>query len=487
MSVSDVVPEYRTRWLWFVKFMWGACMGRFMSLYYLAEGLDEAEIGAVFAAGSVSGPLLSTAIGIMADRLAVRVVYGRQLCVAGCIVLGSLAFLLQAVHLPGVSRFTVMIVCRVFFTGFNTSADILIQAITVNCLRDRKRFGNERLYGAISWAIMHLLLGMLTDRYGPIVQHVCLVPSALAMLFVICALGTPPPPDSSTGPTKRSAGLSALADNKALLALLKSYGTSLPILAFFFYAITLGIGMSIVENLIFLLFRELKASNFLCGVSVVVTVVFEIPLFSVAPRLLERIGVPGLLAAAGLCYSFRVVGYTLCPGGWYVLLFEPMHGVTIATFNTATTEFVAKITPPALSATGIALFQLLRGGLGSSTGTFGGGAIIRRFGESACYRTSAVVVLVGLIVYIATRLLSGDAMGYESVKEPQQDLETKALAEPVPAGFRIGVAQCEVEEPQQDLETKALAEPVPAGFGIGAGQCESDVQGAADLTETVDD
>lgn len=442
MSVSDDLPEYRTRWLWFWKFTWGACMGRFMSLYYLAEGLDEAEIGTVFAAGSVSGPLLSTAIGIMADRLTMRLVYGRQLYLVGCIVLGSAAFLLQAIHLLAVSRFTVMMVCRVFFTGCNTSADVLIQAITVNCLRDRKRFGSERLYGAISWAIMHLLLGVLTDRYGPVAQHVCLIPSAVAMLLVICALGRPPPqPDLSTSTAKGSSGLSALADNKALFALAKGYGTSLPILAFFFYSITLGIGMSIVENLIFLLFRELRASNFLCGVSVVVTVVFEIPLFSAAPRLLERLGVPGLLAAAGLCYSLRVVGYTLCPGGWYILLFEPMHGVTIATFSTASTEFLAQITPPALSATGIALFALLKGGLGSSTGTFGGGAIIRRFGETACYRTSAVVVLVGLSVYIATLFLSGDAVGYESVKDPQPDIEAKTL----PAGSAIGVVECESE------------------------------------------
>merc|ERR1711865_549199 len=108
-------------------------------------------------------------------------------------------------------------------------------------------------------------------------------------------------------------------------------GGSALMIAFFIYAIALASGMAIVENLVFILFRELNASYFLCGVSVVVTVVFEIPLFSQSKRLLSRIGAPGLLTVAGLCYSFRVVGYTFCPGGWYVLFFEPMHGVTIAT------------------------------------------------------------------------------------------------------------------------------------------------------------
>jgi len=410
--------EYHTRWIYFAKFAWGACFGRFMSLYYLAEGLDEAEIGAVFAIGTALGPLISTGVGILADRLAVRVASARHLYFAGCVLLGTVTFTLQAIRIPGVSRFSVMLGCRVLLAGCSSSGDVLVDAITVRCLRDRRRFGKERLYGAVSWAIMHMLLGMLIDRFGMVVLHVGIILNAAMTFVILLRVGVPPLTTEESGsPSKGARGLAALADKAALRALLASYCSSGLILAFFVYSFTLGIGMTLVENLIFLLFRELNASYVLCGLSVVVTVVFEIPLFAVSDRLLARVGAPGLLAAAGLCYSFRVVGYTLSPGGWYILLFEPMHGVTIATSSTASVEMVASITPPALAATGQALFGLVRSSLGSTTGNLVGGAVIRHFGESACYRSSALIVMAGLAVYKAALLRQDRRPGRADLEE----------------------------------------------------------------------
>jgi len=246
---------------------------------------------------------------------------------------------------------------------------------------------------------MNLMLGVLLEWYGHIVQHVFIIVAAALVIASLIAIGVPPP--SVSAGENKGPGLVALADRAALYHLLKTYMSSRLKLAFFFYILTLGYGMSIVENLVFLLFRELNASYILCGISVVVTVVFEIPLFNKSKWLLERWGVSVLLVIAGLCYSFRVVGYTLCPGGWSVLLFEPMHGITIATVTTASAEMVSSITPPELTATGQAFLGLIRGGVGSALGNSVGGAIIHLYGESACYRFSAAIVSLGLCVYSA--------------------------------------------------------------------------------------
>eukprot|EP00747_Dinoflagellata_sp_TGD_P185088 gnl/TRDRNA2_/TRDRNA2_41382_c0_seq2.p1 gnl/TRDRNA2_/TRDRNA2_41382_c0~~gnl/TRDRNA2_/TRDRNA2_41382_c0_seq2.p1 ORF type:complete len:285 (-),score=36.60 gnl/TRDRNA2_/TRDRNA2_41382_c0_seq2:81-935(-) len=277
----------------------------------------------------------------------------------------------------------------------------------------------------------------MQEHYSFAVQHVLVVLIAVLSLVVLCTQGRPPKAEGGKGP----AGLAALADNAALCALMRSYGASWMILSFFAYAVTLGVGMTIVEHLIFLLFRELNATYFLCGVSVVVTVVFEIPLFQFSKRLLSAFGTSGLLAAAGLCYSFRVVGYTLCPGGWYVLLFEPMHGVTIATFQTASVEMMASITPPAFAATGQAFLGLLRSGVGGTAGNYLGGLIIRLYGESACYRTSAVVVLTGLAGFTAAQYVSsGQQLGSrqlveQSAAEPAADAEDLSC---MPAAEKLG-------------------------------------------------
>lgn len=403
-GASDA-PPYRTRWLYFMLFVYFACGGRFMSLYYLAEGLNETEVGAVFAVGGVAAQVISTLVGLLADRLTTRSPAARHWCCAACVIVGALAFTAQAVHVPHVSRFAVMLTCRVVTNGCSSSAMILADAITLDGLHDRQLFGQERLYGAISWAIMHIIMGLLLDKYGHVVQHILIIMAAGLVLYILAVIGLPnsasnhvQKEDASPG-KKKGPGLAALADRNALCMLLRTYVSSKHIVAFFIYAVTLGYGMSIVENLIFMFFRELDASYFLCGISVVVTVVFEIPLFARSKKLLEKLGVASLLSLAGLCYSIRVVGYTLCPGGWFILLFEPMHGVTIAAFSTASVELVASITPPEFTATGQAFLNLARAGVGSTAGTSIGGAIISLYGESACYRASALVVLFGLLIY----------------------------------------------------------------------------------------
>lgn len=410
------VPEYRTRWLWFAKFTWGACVGRFMSLYYLDEGLDEEQIGVIFAVGSFTGPFISASVGLVADRLALQWRDARLWCFVSCLILGTAFFSLQVLAIPAVSRFVLMLLCRVFMSGFNTSADVLLTAITLQGLRDRKRFGEERLYGAVSWAIAHFFLGILIDRFGRMVQHIANVLAlALTVLVVMCS-GSLPTPQGCT--EKKGGGLAALADTEALCALLRKLCGSTLMLAFFAYAVALASGMTIVENLVFLLFQELGASYFICGISVVVTVVFEIPLFYLSSWLLASVGAPGLVIAAGLCYSFRVLGYSVCPAGWAVLFFEPMHGITIAAHNTASVEIIAALTPPALTGTGQALYGLVRTTIGSAAGTWVGGVVIRKLGERECYRLSALVVFVGLLTYTAARRYSKQRPAEDEENQP---------------------------------------------------------------------
>ncbi|CAK0846775.1 unnamed protein product, partial [Prorocentrum cordatum] len=374
----------------------GLFFARFMSLYYLAEGLDEAEIGAVFAAGSLTGPFASTLVGFTADRLYQRSPAARHVCYAICVVLGTFSFSMQLVRAESLSRFHVMIVCRIAFNACNNSALVLLDAITLEALSDRKRYGEERLYGAVSWAIMHVALGILIDIAGRFVQHRLIVVMCVSLLIVLASIGlpgVPAPTSQEVSNAKKPTGLVVLADSRALGVLIAEWWSNKVVLGFFLYTIVLGYGMTIVENLIgrrlFLYFKELNASNFLCGLSVVVTVVFEIPLFSRSKQLLERYGEHALLTMAGLCYSFRVVGYTLCPGGWYVLLFEPLHGVTVALCGTASVQMMTSITPAALVATGQAFMNLLRSCFGSSLGTFVGG---RSSGTTARQRATAAAL-----------------------------------------------------------------------------------------------
>jgi hypothetical protein len=338
---------------------------------------------------------------------------------------------LQAVRVPGITPFQMMLMCRIVTTGSQTAAGTMIDAITVAGLVDRKRYGEDRNYGAISWAIMHFLLGPLIEMKGHVVQHILIVLGGCLVLVTIFVVGTPPPRNCTQDEQtmgKKPPGVAALGDRSSLLPLLRSYFSSCRHIAFFFCAVSMKYGMAIVENLVFLLFQELSASHFVLGLSVVVTVVFEIPLFRNSKALLDRYGVVALVSAAGFCYIFRVVGYTLCPGGWTVLLLEPMHGVTIALWGTASVEIVASITPTEFAATGQAFTSLI-GGIGSTLGCLLGGAMIRLYGEKMCYLVAAAIAFSGVVVYNAAVCTTQDSHTLPNETEPSGAKEQITLAE----------------------------------------------------------
>lgn len=392
---QQVVAAYRTRWLYFWLYAWLQCMGRFMSLYYLNEGLTEDKIGVIFAVGSVSSVVVGMLTGFVADRLTTK--YGaiaRLICFVGCVSVSSTAFMLQVWPWPGVPKFWQLLICRIG-VDCRVPANSVLDAITVNSLADRTMYGNERLYGAVSWAVVGVILGYLHDRFGPRIVHLCLPVATLLLVATACIVGRPP--DKVL--TIESSGGSR--SKLQLGPLLRSYGSSATKITFFIFAVCLGVGMTFVENLLFLYFRELNASFFVCGLSIAITVIFEVPLFTKSKQLLEFFGARGLLAIAGLAYSTRAVGYTLVPDGAWVLFFEPLHGVTYAAWQTASVEMMATLTPPELMATGQTFLVCVRGVFGVTMANVGGGFVIAEFGESTLYRSASVLVASGLALYIA--------------------------------------------------------------------------------------
>jgi hypothetical protein len=161
----------------------------------------------------------------------------------------------------------------------------------------------------------------------------------------------------------------------------------------------LSSGQAVVDNLIFLFFEVLESSYTLMGFTVLLTVAFEIPIFQVAPQLLERFGPIGLLLLAGVGYVVRVLGYTCIPAGHmaYVLFLEPLHGVTYACSQMAAVDFVATRMPLGYESSGQGLVYLFRG-MGSVLGLALGGWAEDEWGPRSMYRSSALFVTSGCLV-----------------------------------------------------------------------------------------
>jgi len=355
-------------------------------------------------------------------------------------------------------------------------------------------YGKERLYGAISWAVTNLVLGPVLDRYRG--DFWALYPlSVLSTVVLWCSIAVylrsnrhrepsvsnprrlpkrdsnvvlpdctdddednpfrgdqeigdkPIAADALSGgsPSKSSGGSGGRLSY--YLSVLAVFCATRYTVAFLVCATTLASGQAIVNDLIFLFFEFLGSSYTLLSATVFLTVVFEIPVFQVAPQLLRRFGCDGLLVIAALAYVIRVLGYTLVPQDQpiWVLWLEPLHGITYACSQTASVSFVAKKlvfsssnnsnnnsnsekdgnrdanggktdgngsssssknTNDGFEATGQGFLQFFLG-IGSVLGLQFGGILEDRLGPRSMYRVSAIVVAMGCAVFVATLVLTG--------------------------------------------------------------------------------
>ena len=134
------------------------------------------------------------------------------------------------------------------------------------------------------------------------------------------------------------------------------------------------------------------------GCTVVLTVLFEIPVFAISDSLLHYFGTTHLLRIAMICYIVRVIGYSFIPNGHvqYAFILEPLHGVTYACSQTAVVDFVHQRTPAGYEATGQSFVYIFRG-FGSVLGLIIGGYMTDVIGARMVYRIAALIVSIGCL------------------------------------------------------------------------------------------
>ena len=169
--------------------------------------------------------------------------------------------------------------------------------------------------------------------------------------------------------------------------------------------------MATVERLLFLyLVNDLDASNLLCGISVGVSVMTEIPLFWHGERIMKAMGHDKMFGVAMICFFTRVFGYTLLTPAtkWLVLPLEATHGVTFALFWTASTDVTKALINRAKgwNTTIPMVIQTLYTSVGVGIGSVLGGLMMKEWGSRDMYRCIAAMVLFLFIFHITAVMIS---------------------------------------------------------------------------------
>ena len=422
----------RPGWIYFALFAWNASQGRFTALFLQDRMLTEEQIGVILALKYVLSMFVGPLVSSWSDSLVLHgYKHAHALVVACCVVLTTFFFLCQSLpelemfelldanHLS--NRYYYFIFIRSLYSISMSPIMSILDGVTLEYLvmtkKEKSLYGNERMFGAISWAIVSFMLGISIDQYDTKVMYfynICLLVPVLATLYWFEILKRSARNDEqiaeksmteagNTSPCSDLEGGVEVREKLTLTAIIQEYA-SVSTVIFLMLCTTLSIGTSIVENLLFLMFTNtLGSSNFICGVSVVVTVVFEIPLFFYGDGMLNFFGPVKLLAISTLSYSVRVFGYTLVPksANWMVLFMEPLHGVTFSCMKMASVEYVSQNTPVGYD---VSIQGLLAGlqNMGSFVGVSLGGYIEEEYGSQTLYRGAAGMVTFFLIVFITT-------------------------------------------------------------------------------------
>lgn len=373
------MPQGFVKAYYFASFCFYATHFRYLTLYFEKDGLTATQIGMLWSVHRVLTSIATPFWAAIADKTK----RARTICQCSLVVC-ILPFFALAIPLPEGSLKVVPRAAALWLFGLCSSPQSALRdALAIAaCSQDSELWGRARVYGAIGWGLMHLLLGPLLDAAGFAVLFLFFVIFA-AMLFLVTRVGVP----ESCGKVKKE------VTTRAVLDIFMRHRL------FFVNIGAIGAGFSMVEGMLFLLLQELRASNLLCGLAVVVTVIFELPIFQYAKPIIAKLGTRRMILLGQLAWVVRAIFYANMTVAWTVLLIEPLHGITFALVWTAATQHVAN---PAISGEGLeasaqGLLQVCFMGIGPVLGLAIGGWLFEHVGSHAVYGVFAVVVLaIGL-------------------------------------------------------------------------------------------
>ena len=335
----------------------------------------------------------------------------------------------------------------------------VLDAHTVDFLGEtshRGLYGSIRLWTTVSWGLGAVGMGWITDHFGVAWNFGILGGMTFVMLFIVM-VGLPTRSQSEQELYYKSSNTSNSdnndnpndynnrhSDNRHPCEgdLSSSSGPQwkvlwnaigrLPVFVWMLEVSIMGAGISVVDSfLVIFLQKEFNASTELCGCTVGVTVLLEVPLFYCAQQLLSGLGHDVLFLLSMLAYASRVILYTYLTTDtvYWVLLLELFSGMTFACLWISSIEYAAIVAPKEWSTTVQSILYSALYCVGGGLGPVVGGWVMDAYGPCLMFRGIGMVVatmfVLHLIVLVAFR------QGHDNfLKQLQEERLQQARQEP---------------------------------------------------------
>ncbi|WP_413381304.1 MFS transporter [Alkalihalobacillus sp. 1P02AB] len=347
----------------------------YLSVFYREEGLSGSEVGMLMAIGPFAMLLAQPVWGFLSDKYkTIRKIL--MIALIGLIVTASMYYMTS-----GFTQYlVVMFILFIFLSPVTALGDSLAQK-TANYRS--LNFGQIRMWGSIGFAFTSLVTGYLLTVIG--VEHFVLPLVFMASLAFLCACFVSDVPGSNKAVTIVHAIQSGLNIRLGL---------------FLFCILFISIPHRANDSYLGIYIVELGGPESMIGWAWFIGVVAEAFVFALSMRWFKDIEPMKLIIVAAFIFVIRWLLMSFFTNPWFVMPLQVLHGFSFGIVYITSLQYVSKMFPDHLQATGHVLFITTFFALSGIIGSLIGGAIIDLIGVSAMYFVMGISAFVGMVLFM---------------------------------------------------------------------------------------
>lgn len=350
----------------------------YWGIYLTSLSFSALQIGALLSLFQISRIFAPNILGWIADRSGEYIKW---------IKISSFFGFILFIGIFWANSFLSIFLIMMAMSIFTSSTLPLAESLTLAHLKANKadsKYSHIRLWGSIGFIVAAILLGIMIDSIGEKSLIYALLLTQLVIFLLAFILPTKkviflPKKKRSIWPILKKREVVVLLLSCALMV--SSHG-----LLYNFYSIFL---------------EQQGYSGTTIGLLWAVGVIFEIIIFLLMPRILNKFTLKAVLL---ISLGFAVIRFFLI--GAYVdsmiLLFiaQVMHAATFGSFHVASIQLIAHFFYNEHQARGQSLYNSITYGVGGAIGGLGGGYMIEYSGMANTFMLSAILPFLGFMVLI---------------------------------------------------------------------------------------
>ncbi|SDB91742.1 MFS transporter [Shouchella lonarensis] len=358
----------------------------YLPVFFQHVGLSSSQIGLLMAVGPLASIFSQPAWGFLSDKYQT---IKRMLSLA---IVGLLFSAGLFMFVSGFTAYLVLVFLTFLFMSPSTALADSLAARTANA--HHISFGSIRLWGSLGFGFASLTVGVFLDSVG--ISYLFAALAFFAFWSLIFSHFLVDLPIAGKVVTLKSVFTSGIIRVLALFLLLVAF------VSLTHRANDIYLGLYIVE---------LGGSESLIGTAWFIGVVTEALMLALSFLWFRRFHPLVFLIIACFIYAIRWMFMANATSPEMLLLIQCLHGVSFAMFYVSAIQFVTKIIPDHLQATGHMLYLTTFFGVSGMIGSLLGGWWIDQFGMASLYTGMAIsAAIAGLSIFVAKgRLLQTEA------------------------------------------------------------------------------